>query len=1291
MSGHNLKDYPWRISYRTSSLEANGQPLDILQAFYIPALSRAIRYDRVAGYFRSSSLAAASQGLTAFVGHQGKVRMVVGADLAPLDVQATLAGDEARLEQSLGAELAFADVVSEEEQRGVRLLAWLVAHQFLEIRVAFRVHARTGKPLSVTATEDGYVHEKWAVFADAEGNRLYASGSLNESRTALVLNAENLDVHCSWRGATELQRIEEAEGDFQRLWENRHPCMRVLTLPEAVRLQLIRLAEGVRRPLEMDGSSVAPPPEITPSARELLQFALLQDGPLLPGGRFVGMETAPIAPWPHQEVVARRLIATWPYSYLLCDEVGLGKTIEAGLVFRSLYLCGLAKRILICPPASLAPQWQREMADKFLLPFARARVGGTIRHDYLLPTEETRAAGSLYEPDLVIVSHGLVGRKERQKELRHARSFHIALVDEAHYARRQNPTQGSKAAPRYGRLFQSLRDLLLAKTDTLLLATATPMQLDPVEVSDLLSLIPRVGVFQFDPALTQAYYATLGKMIGSLPLSEGEREFLRQAVLSTRDQDPLYWDYLEQAVIDGRFRLDVRRWLEQGHFPTNRAAQQGIQRLIFAASPLSRVMLRHNRSLLEIYRQEGRLGANLAQRDILPIPEICFNPLEKQVYTQLERYCKGLAERLNRKADSRGRGAVGFLLSFLRLRFASSLYAFAETVQRRLDRVEAALSTLEDLQVAELEDFELEDLLEEAEEDTAAVCAFLKNRTRGDLEWEQNELRIMAQTLRPHTGPSTKMKALLDALDRRRLGETGRIQQTVVFTRFFDTLTDIVRRLQQADPAMRIGTYSGQGGQYFDVVGRRMVGIAREEVKHRFLRQEIDVLVCTDAAAEGLNLQTADLLVNFDLPWNPMKVEQRIGRIDRIGQKHARIFVLNLCYLDSAEQIVYGRLLQRLAQAGAIVGTLQLSLLPVTTEEFQELAEKRLDPAELERRARERAEIARLRTESMEVPARDLFHIYERLSQKQEQETSPVTLQTIWQVLSASRFFRELGCEVLAETQKQTLVLRNIPGVVEGTALTTSRQIFDEGIRGLEGRLHFATYGDPVFEALLHCVERYELPACVQRLSVPVPGTQAERVAYAVATQEAGGLVECRMISRPSDLVGLTLAEDGGLEAGALQVLQDRLKQLVASESQGLNMIDRIAQFNERAAWSQLLLDTLVIQGAIDSRWRLGMAEPGFWKEISGLEDLLGNKEALYIPKIPVEPARQVSPSLFPVTLPQVGTECPLTAPKPLVQAAIDQACRIADSWKIKRADLTTDEFLGRLGREVQRLVSKLS
>jgi hypothetical protein len=385
----------------------------------------------------------------------------------------------------------------------------MVAHGYLDVRVAFRVHARTGEPLPVDSRKDGYVHMKWAVFADASGNRLYVSGSLNESRTALILNAENIDVHCDWYGERDRQRVEEAEREFQLLWDDQNPSLRVLTLPEAVRRRLLTFAEGIMRPVELDGSSAAPLDIPPPAALERLCFALLRDGPRLPGGRYVGMETAPIAPWPHQAVVAQRLIDTWPYSYLLCDEVGLGKTIEAGLAIRSLYLSGLVQRVLICAPASLTRQWQRELADKFLLPFGRALGGTSPRHEYLLPVVEEYAASSLYAPDLVIVSTGLVARKERRQELDAARPFDIVLVDEAHYARRKNPTQGSRAQAQYGYLYDVITQSLRPKSRSLLLATATPMQLDPVEVADLLQLTHRVGAFQHDPSLMLSYYDTL--------------------------------------------------------------------------------------------------------------------------------------------------------------------------------------------------------------------------------------------------------------------------------------------------------------------------------------------------------------------------------------------------------------------------------------------------------------------------------------------------------------------------------------------------------------------------------------------------------------------------------------------------------------------------------------------------------------------------------------------------------------------------------------------------------------
>ena len=206
----------------------------------------------------------------------------------------------------------------------------MVQEGYLELRVALRVHRETGEPLPFSSSIDGYAHEKWAIFRDAEGNRLVAAGSLNESKTALTLNAENLVVRCDWEGDKDAHFADQVDASFEAIWNDDDPGLRVLTLPDAVRERLIQIAASVTKPKEIDGSSELPPEAPQPSAKEWLQFAILRDAPRMPNGRLVGMVTAPVEPWPHQAVVARRLIESWPYSFLLCDEVGLGKTIEAG-------------------------------------------------------------------------------------------------------------------------------------------------------------------------------------------------------------------------------------------------------------------------------------------------------------------------------------------------------------------------------------------------------------------------------------------------------------------------------------------------------------------------------------------------------------------------------------------------------------------------------------------------------------------------------------------------------------------------------------------------------------------------------------------------------------------------------------------------------------------------------------------------------------------------------------------------------------------------------------------------
>lgn len=1278
-----LRDYEWEVSYKTSSVRKDGKPVDILHDFYIPALQRSVRYDRMAGYFRSTSLAAASQGFSTFIGREGKMRLVVGSDMDPTDV-ATILGavDMAKAGAFLSARLNGIETWSTDVRNGVELLARMVASGTLDIRVAFRVHINTGEPVPADSTEDGYVHEKWMLLFDEAGDAIYAAGSLNESRTALARNAENLSIDCNWWEGMHRIKIEKAATDFERIWDDKSPALRVLTLPEAVQKRLIKIAESSGPPVEIDGTSAAPKTIAPPSACERLLFAFIRDAPKMPGGCHVGMYTAPVEAWPHQEVVARRLIDTWPYCFMLCDEVGLGKTIEAGLAIRALHLSGTARRILISAPASLCPQWHREMASKFLLPFALATSG---RYEYLHPCTREEHSKTLFDPDLMIVSNALLSREERTKELKHSTPYDVALLDEAHYARRQNPTSGPRSHPRYGRLYQAVDTVLRKRAGALWLATATPMQLDPIEVADLVRLTSRAGAFLEDPSLLEKYYLILGKLVRDAEPTAEEWTFLRESIRSIQRTDPFLDQYLREAVIDALTKNAVEMWINRGQIPKG-IHRKRVLRFIFAAAPLSRVMLRHTRSLLEEYRTRGQLGANLAKRHILQVPRITFTEQEQQSYEQLEEYCRALINQIekNRPQDKAARAAVGFYLSFLRLRFASSLFAIHHTLKRRRQKVIATLQKVAEETPSDPVDWE--SLLTEDDDlgELAAVESVLKNRTKADLEWEIGQLDRMITTLEILDAPSSKMAELFKAINQRRAN--GRVQQMVIFSRFYDTVVDIVRRLREQDPDLYLGIYSGQGagGQYYDPTTRRMVGVDREVVKHRFVQGGIDILICTDAAAEGLNLQSADLLINFDLPWNPMKVEQRIGRIDRIGQKHEHIFVLNLCYADSVEQLVYDRLLNRLAEAGSVVGQQQVSMLPVTLEEFRDLAEGTLSADELEGRAKVRLAERQHREATKQIPSEELYGIYQRYSQSWKKELRPVDLPGIEKTLLDSKHLKDLGTVATGEGKDVVLTVSGVPTVVEGAKLTVSRRIYEAGLKD-GGSVHFASYGDEVFEGILDHFQTFELPPCIRRVEESSDGITM--VAYVAAVKRADGSYPV-CLSSLVEAATVTLDEQCVLTDDALLPTRETLRAKVAEEKKRRRAIESAIKRNLRAAEAQRHLALMVIADILRVRANGAKAKDSTFTSFAAndIEPLILQRSAMSVGLRPLEVLRNIHDDiLFPVTAPQLGTSGNMTTPRFLSQCALDAAHRLCDAMRSGQGQRTVEAVLNRIESELRQ------
>lgn len=1265
-----LKSFDWKYSYKTSQVRApEDSQLDILREFYIPLLQRITRYDRVAGYFRSSSLALASRGMTSFVNRDGKMRLIAGVDMTPEDVQAVIDGQHSRLESHLTKELSTKVDWPEEAERGVELLSWMVRHGYLEIKVALRKHAQTGQSIPLDSSEDGYVHEKWAIGHDEAGETLYASGSWNESETALKRNAENIDVDCSWQGNKERLKIADAVRSFEALWKNEHPAFIVKDLPTAVKEKLLKFSDSITVPVEIDNRPAQAPLPVL-SIQEALRFAAIKYAPLMPSGEYVGMYTAPVEPWPHQEVVARRIIENYPATHLLCDEVGLGKTIEAGLAFRSLYLSKRAKRILIASPASLTRQWQREMASKFYLSFDRVTASPTICRESIFPIEEKTPLGNLYDPNLSIISTGLMARSTRRKLLKQAQTFDIALVDEAHYARRSNSTKGCRGYPRFNQLYQTVSEYLRGNCRSLLLATATPMQLDPVEVSDLIRLSNRVGAFQFDPSLTLLYYRLVGTISTGQSLKPEEWDLMRHAVTSIEHLDPRLWAYLNEVVIDPVNKICLQQWLSRGiaPMPFELAA---FARLLFAAAPLSRVMQRHTRDLLKIYRKKGKLSANLADRNVIPTPRIVFTAQESRVDNLLGEYCKGLREQLLANGlNESGQVALGFYLSFLRLRFASSLSALKLTLTRRKAKVETTLiHHLKDANDPEDLD-ELEDLLLDGNEDDAqAIEVMLNNRTPHDLRWERTQLDSLLGELQDIYEDSNKFIALLTLLKRRQSGQ--RIKQTVVFTRFLDTLRDIQQRLQTKFSDLLVGTYSGDGGSYFDPVKRKMVGVERDIIKHRFVQGDIDILLCTDAAAEGLNLQTADLLVNYDLPWNPMKVEQRIGRIDRIGQKHNEIFVLNLCFADSAEQFVYERLLQRLASANLVVGAQQYSMLPVTTEEFRALVDGTMSEKQVEQVAMERATRQKQNNRLIEVPVEEMFNVYVRLSQTYRQQSLPASLNEIWEVFTQSDYLRQLGCEVSA--CGKYMVLRGIESITDGAAITVDRLLYNEGLPQ-DQLLFFVTYGEPVFERLIAFILQQAEQLPIKIIEAEIDGISAAGIAY---SDETGRNQFITSVSQALKVEGIgSVLSDQSVDRSKTQ-----LESFCKTEAKNINKIEGTEKNNLLQAQAQVALNNQVVRSLISAKLKSGRMDDIAPVVLKSLDEQFASREtSLRVSNVPKELEHVLKAGLVAPKFPIQG-DGHIDTPVLMVQSALDSLARRIDGSRTPPKKQTASGIVDSIGK----------
>jgi SNF2 family DNA or RNA helicase len=624
---------------------------------------------------------------------------------------------------------------------------------------------------------------------------------------------------------------------------------------------------------------------------------------------FYSMGTSEIDFYAHQFKPVIRFTESATYRLLISDEVGLGKTIEAGLIWREWQAREDARRLLVICPPSLIPKWVRELQEKFQIP-ARAADANTLYQE----AEQYQRSRNKVTFALVTSYNALRPSKAEWKELEDARRnsqsilskkpkvrlldflreesedgdrfmtkpfLDMVIFDEAHMMRN---TQTASA-----RLGSRISDIAGAAV----YLSATPVHNKSADLFSILRFVDE-DVFTSEDGFHQLCNQNifLVRLLNLLAEPDFDQEGFQSLVTRIKFQN----------IFGG-----------SQYAPVIEACED------YQDSHENRIRLRN---FLESYNPLNSFINRTRKRDVQDARAIRRPVTVPVTLTEEEKAFHQLIESVvSAKVKDQGKKITAFHLQSPALKLASCLPAVAEQFREGRWGDEDEIEWLLD-EVYDDFDFFPEDKKFEALE-------LFQNFKDIDFESGDTKYNALIQTLR-----LIDREHGLEGVD----GETVKIDPSdkiIVFAYFKPTLTYLERRLRQ------------DGYPCICVTGDITDKNERDHIMQRFAQDENRMMLMSEVGAEGLDLQYARVLVNYDLPWNPMRVEQRIGRIDRIGQKAESIAIVNFHVLDTIDGRVFEHLHNKIRIFEDSVGGLEGILGDVQTI-TQQYFTKDLSKTELE-------------------------------------------------------------------------------------------------------------------------------------------------------------------------------------------------------------------------------------------------------------------------------------------------------------------------------------------------------
>ena len=509
-----------------------------------------------------------------------------------------------------------------------------------------------------------------------------------------------------------------------------------------------------------------------------------------------------IIPLPHQLHVLNRALSNNNVRYILADEVGLGKTIEAGLIIKELKTRGLIRRILVVCPTGLVTQWSLEMQDKF-----NEKFHVILPEDYDTIRKITGNEDVYGQFDQVISPMDSIKPLERRvgwteekiAEYNEERIYSIinsgwdlVVIDEAH---RVAGSSGEVARHKLGKL-------LAAASPYLLLLTATP--------------------------------------------HNGKTEpFLRLIRLVDEKAFPNINAIVKEQVAPYVIRTEKREAIDNNG---------------------NKLFKNRTTRAIELHWDER-------------------HSMQRRLYEMVSDY---VSKNYNKAMRNRGKNMwLVFLLIMMQRLVTSSTSAVRESMERRVKILEEQAFKYQSMSEEEFAEMELEENMEDA---IAAISLDIKEEIA-----QLNDIIAVAKQAE-FQYLDVKVEPLLEIIDD--LFAEDRQRKVIIFTEFVATQSYLVKLLKDRG--------------YSTSILNGSMSIEERNAALQEFKTETDILISTDAGGEGLNLQFSNCIINYDLPWNPMKIEQRIGRVDRIGQQRD-VIVYNFILADTVENRVKAVLEEKLS------------------------------------------------------------------------------------------------------------------------------------------------------------------------------------------------------------------------------------------------------------------------------------------------------------------------------------------------------------------------------------------